>query len=319
MISLTDTIKKKAPWLLPFLMYVRNGTTKTMDKWPVEKLIKANQRHYKHRMGYSFDIRKPELFTEKIQWYKFFYERDDFAQIVDKVLFKQYVVDKLGPGYTIPMYGAYKDIQSLEKAWNENLPDCFVLKANLQSEGKNIKIVKNKNNIDFSLIRNELESWLKVENTLMNSCDRNFYTSTPMILAEEYVSNFENQLYDYKFFCFDGQPFCMYVATEHFDRANTNASIYPIMFYDLNWNKIDVLYGNHPNNADVPKPAHFEEMIRIAKQLSFGFPFVRVDYFDTDEKLFLAEMTFNPGGGFSPYKPVSFNKLLGNKFKLPLG
>ena len=116
MISLTDTIKKKAPWLVPFLMYVRNGTTKTMDKWPVEKLIKANQRHYKHRMGYSFDIRKPELFTEKIQWYKFFYERDDFAQIVDKVLFKKYVADKLGPGYTIPIYGAYKDVKSLESS-----------------------------------------------------------------------------------------------------------------------------------------------------------------------------------------------------------
>lgn len=65
MISLTDTIKKKAPWLVPFLMYVRNGTTKTMDKWPVEKLIKANQRHYKHRMGYSFDIRNPNYLQKK--------------------------------------------------------------------------------------------------------------------------------------------------------------------------------------------------------------------------------------------------------------
>ena len=114
--SLTDTIKKKVPWLVPFLMYVRNGTTKTMDKWSIEKLVAANQRHYKHRMGYSFDIRKPELFTEKIQWYKFFYERDDFAQIVDKVLFKKYVKDILGQGFTIPMYGAYKDVESLEKS-----------------------------------------------------------------------------------------------------------------------------------------------------------------------------------------------------------
>lgn len=49
--SLTDTIKKKVPWLVPFLMYVRNGTTKTMDKWSIEKLVAANQRHYKHRMA----------------------------------------------------------------------------------------------------------------------------------------------------------------------------------------------------------------------------------------------------------------------------
>lgn len=308
--SLTNIIKKKSPWIVPFLMCIRNGTFKTMDKWPLEKLIEANQRHYKHRMGYSFDIRKPVLFTEKIQWYKFFYERNDFAQIVDKVLFKQYIEDKLGSGYTIPMYGAYKDVQSLEKAWYEILPNSFVLKANLQSDGKNIKIIRNKNNIDFKLIKKELESWLKIENTLMNSCDRRFYTSTPMILAEEYVSNFENQLYDYKFFCFDGQPFCMYVQTQQLDS--------PIMFYDLHWNKIDVMYGNHPNNVQVPKPTHFEEMMTIAQKLSSGFPFIRVDFFDTKEKLYMAELTFNPGGGFTPYKPVSFNKKMGDMFKLPM-
>lgn len=70
--SLTHIIKEKAPWMIPFLMFVRNGTSKTMDQWPLEKLIAANQRHYKHRMGYSFDIRKPVLFTEKISMVQIF-------------------------------------------------------------------------------------------------------------------------------------------------------------------------------------------------------------------------------------------------------
>lgn len=318
--SLVNFIKEQAPGLVPFLMAIRNGTFKTMDQWPLEKLIAANQRHYKHRMGYSFDINHPVLFTEKIQWYKFYYERTDFAQIVDKVLFKDYIAQKIGAGYTIPMYGAWDNVDALEAEWNRMggaFPEEFVLKANLQSDGRNIKIIRNKSKIDFKSIKAELASWLEVKNTLMNSCDRRFYTSKPMILAEKYMSNFENQLYDWKFFCFDGEPFCMYVATEHFDE-NGNKCYYPVMFYDLNWKKLDVQYGEHPNNIDVPRPDHFDEMVELAKKLSQGIPFLRVDFFDTPEKLYLAELTFNPGGGFTPYLPVEFNKQMGSLFKLSI-
>ena len=70
-------------------------------------------------------------------------------------------------------------------------------------------------------------------------------------------------------------------------------------------------------NDDIPKPIHLEEMIRICKVLSKDFPFVRVDFFDTDDKLYVAELTFYPGGGNTPYNPIDFDKLLGDMFILP--
>ena len=79
---------------------------------------------------------------------------------------------------------------------------------------------------------------------------------------------------------------------------------------------MDVQYGNH-EVGDLPKPKHFEEMLAISKKLSKGFPFLRVDFFDTKDKLLLAELTLYPGGGNTPYKPNSFNETLGNLFKLP--
>ena len=59
-------------------------------------------------------------------------------------------------------------------------------------------------------------------------------------------------------------------------------------------------------------------MIEKSKKLSKGFPFIRVDFFDTEEHLWIAEMTLYPGGGFSPYNPNSFNIKLGELFNLPL-
>lgn len=309
----------KALHIDKLLFAIQNGTFAPMYKWPDSKLIRANMRHYKHRMGYMFDIKNPRTFTEKIQWYKFFYNNPLCPYIVDKVTFKKYIEDKLGPEYTIPLYASWFNVQDFENQWfstRGGLPQEFCLKANLQSNGRCIKIIHSKDAVDFAALKDEVSKWFKIENTLANSADRHFYDSTPQVFAEAYMSNFDGQLYDYKFFCFNGKPFCMYTAIDQFeDGVNTDA--YPIMFYDLEWNKMDVKYGHHPNNGEVPRPIHYAEMQEVAKILSDGFPFVRVDFFDTEEKLYLAELTFNPGGGFVPYFPESFNEKLGELFVLP--
>ena len=80
---------------------------------------------------------------------------------------------------------------------------------------------------------------------------------------------------------------------------------------------MDVSYGRHVTDPDVPRPEHLTEMIRLAEQLSAPFPFVRVDFFDTEDKLFLAELTFYPGGGITPYHPESFNLEMGKMLHVP--
>lgn len=284
------------------LLYVNQG-----------KLMDYALKYYKIAMGKKCDIHNPTLFTEKVLWYTYFYDNPICPYIVDKVTFKQYINNKLGEGYTIPMFGSWTSVDEFEKAWfSDILPNEFCLKANLQSDGRNIKMIHDKKNTDFSKIKKEVIEWLKPENTLMNSLARNFYMSEPRILAEQYMSNFMDQLYDYKFFCFNGRPFCIYVAQDHFGKEGSHIS-----FYDLNWNKMNVRYGNHLV-GEAPCPKHFEDMIDISKTLSREFPFLRVDFFDTDDKLFIAELTFNPGGGFVPYYPESFNKELGDLFILPI-
>lgn len=311
--SLLKRIRKymdNDPRLKPYLLMWLRKTTKTINEWPQEKLIKGVMDCYERRMGYRFDIRNPKLFTEKLQWYKVFYECNVFGNITDKALFKEYVKKHLGDGYTIPVFGVWDNLKDLERDWN-SLPEEFVLKANLQSDGRNIKVIHKKSEVNFRELKKELKLWMKPWNTLLNSWDCHFYNSTPKILAEVFMSNFDDILYDYKLFCFDGEPYCMYVAKNDF-----GIPTYPITFYDMSWERIPVMYGSH-SNEDSNKPDHFDEMVEIARKLSSGFPFVRVDFFDTPEKLYVAEMTFAPGGGCTPYKPVSFNEKLGELFKVP--
>ena len=281
------------------------------NKWPVILLRSRLMADYKRRFGYKMNLKNPKTFTEKLQWYKLYFKGDGHLErIVDKYLFKDYIKEHLGEGYTIPLLGAWTDINQLEKDWS-SLPEEFCLKSTLQSDGNCIKFIHNKSSIPFDTIKKELKEWLNPKKTLINSFCKAYYNATPRILAEEYMQNVKDQLFDYKFFCFDGEPYCIYTAVEHFSEKGST-----ITFYDLNWKKMDVQYGNH-EVGDLPKPIHYEEMLTISKKLSKGFPFLRVDFFDTKEKLLLAELTLYPGGGNTPYKPNSFNETLGNLFKLP--
>ena len=287
---------------------------KPKNKWTKVKLSENLKHGYRVRHGRELNMDSPVLFTEKLQWYKINYRTEDMERAVDKYLFKSYITDKLGEGFVVPYYNAWTDVKSFAKAW-DSLPKAFVLKSTLQSDGKNIKIIKDKSLVNIKELLKEVKGWLKVKNTLINSYCSAYHTATPRIIAEQYVEWLGEQLYDYKFFCFNGEPYCAYAAMDHF-KGGSNSDDYAIAFYDLEWNKMNVRYGKHKND-DIPKPIHLEEMIRICKVLSKDFPFVRVDFFDTDDKLYVAELTFYPGGGNTPYHPIDFDKLLGDMFILP--
>lgn len=303
--------KVKHSFMGPVFYKLKNYNKKPRTMLPLEQRIAINMDTYEKSMGYRFDLNMPKTFTEKKQWYKMYYS-EDLWMLVDKVAFKQYIKEKIGDGYTIPLYGAWNTVDGLKEAW-ASLPEEFVLKSNASDNGRNIIFVHNKSKTRFSDIKRDVYTWLNPMQTLNDSNCIAYKKVIPQILAEEYKSNFKNQLYDYKFFCFNGKPYCMYVAIEHFDKTDD----YPITFYDLNWKRMDVSYGSH-GTTDIPRPIHFDEMKILAEKLSEGFPFLRVDFFDTEEKLYLAELTLYPGGGFTPYRPESFNEELGKLFNVPM-
>lgn len=88
-----------------------------------------------------------------------------------------------------------------------------------------------------------------------------------------------------------------------------------ISFYDLDWNLLDVKYGDYLT-ANVKKLDQFDEMLNIAKIMSKGFPFVRVDFFNVAGHVYLSELTFGSGDGHRKFNPFSFDEELGSLFHI---
>ena len=51
--------------------------------------------------------------------------------------------------------------------------------------------------------------------------------------------------------------------------------------------------------------------------MSDNIPFVRVDWYEINGKLYFGEMTFYPGNGYEEFKPLEWDKKIGDLIKLP--
>jgi len=58
-------------------------------------------------------------------------------------------------------------------------------------------------------------------------------------------------------------------------------------------------------------------LVTVVKKLAEGFPFVRVDLYNLDEKIIFGEMTFYPADGRLEFMPEEYNKIIGDYFTIP--
>ena len=259
----------------------------------------------------KINLKNPERFSDKVVWYELFYKNKRFKKFVSKDELKKYVKDTVGDGYTANTYGVWKNVDDIE--W-DSLPKSFVLKSNCSSFGNNILFVDDKSKVDFNEIKEKISPWLDFRNTAINTFARSYYSVTPKIMAEELIGEINKQPIDYKIFCFNGVPTYSYSAFEHFNNGIAQSS--KIAFYDMNWNVLPVFYKKSPC-VPVERPEHFDLMKDIATKLSKGIPFVRVDFYETDEKPLVGEMTFYSGGKVNKFTPDLFDFEMGKHFVLP--
>ncbi len=275
------------------------------DKLSTEQKLWFISQKFYEEVGYFPNIKSPKSFNEKLNWMKLNYFNPSESNAIDKYEFKNYIENKLGNGYVVPLIGVYNDVNDIDFA---GLPEKFVMKTTGNGSLTGVEIVKNKADLDIDFIKYKFNNLLQEWNTVYYSCLSKGYESIkPRIIIEEYIEEISGQLYDYKFFCFHGKAKFVYVAVDHFPGVVSKISL-----YDLNWTKLPVTYNNHPPiDRVIPKPENFEKMVELAEKLAEDFPFVRVDFYNVKNKVLVGELTFTPGGAFGAYSPRSWDYQMG--------
>lgn len=286
-----------------------NKIREDISKWSIERRVDFLKQAFKKKMGYDLNLDHPRSFSEKIQWIKLFYHDPQMSRCADKVTFKDYIKEKLGrDDLTAKLYMVW---ESPEEVNLSKIPDRCVIKSNCSSDGWNIKLVPDKSKVDLKAIGAEIkESWFDRLALHTNSFANYYYAVTPKVYVEEYLADFASGADDYDVLCFHGEPRVIYVKSNHFDNGK-NLLDYPYTFYSTNWERMDVKYAINPTLEAVERPPHLEEMLEISKKLSKDFPFVRVDFYEHDSKLRIAEFSFAPYAGLVHYEPEVFDYKMG--------
>ena len=262
---------------------------------------------YQGKMKEKLDLSNPKAFNAKLQWIKLFDRNPEYTMMVDKALAKEYVANKLSEEYIVPTYGVWDSFDEIDF---DNLPNKFVLKCTHDSGG--LVICRDKSALDMEEARKKIEHCLTQE-YFYNNREWPYKDVKPRILAEEYL-DMPDGIIDYKFYCFNGEPKYLYISQGLEDHSTARISFLTMDFERAPFNRSDYKpFENIPQ-----KPVNFEKMKEIARELSKNIPFVRVDLYEVDKKIYFSELTFTPCAGHMPFSPKEYDYKLGEELVLPI-
>lgn len=274
-----------------------------------ETFLKIN---YRLRMGKKLNLDHPHTFQEKTQWLKLHCTDPLYTQLVDKYEVRKFVADRIGEEHLIPLLGVYERFEDINF---DNLPDQFVLKSTHDSGS--VVICKNKQTFNIKAAHKKLNKSLH-RNYYWQGREYPYKNVPPRIVAEKFMvdENNEGQIPDYKFFTFGGKPEMLFIAEGRFSKSGTSFT-----FFDMDWNILPILakgHGDGNHHKVVPMPACFSEMKEVVQKLCFDIPFVRVDVYLINNKVYFGEYTFFHDGGIVDFEPEEWNYKLGEMIKLPI-
>ncbi|MFG6391581.1 MAG: glycosyl transferase [Candidatus Amulumruptor sp.] len=279
------------------------------------------KRQWKQIMGYDLDLTNPRTFNEKIQYLKLLERKPEYTVMADKYAAKKWIADRVGEQYVPKRLGVWKRAEDIDF---DILPDRFVLKTTHDSGG--VIIVKDKadldkgNALDKHNLAFDRNGVIKFLNEHLKANHYNLFREwvykniTPQIIAEEFLDpnkNTERSPDDFRLFCFNGEPRIAYIDKTWFDSRH-------VTHYSLpDWEKLPIVKKDCTvDEIAEPRPENLDEMIEVAKKLSKGLPFLRVDFFLSNGKIYVGEVTFFPVGGYEEFETPDTQQMMGDMIDL---
>ena len=252
---------------------------------------------------------------------KMAFDKDPMQTLyADKVKVREFVKERVGLKYLTDSFGEYASIKGLER---NSFPKNFVLKSNHGSgasvicwEGapKGTMLPANDSSRiwDKYLIHPDDLVWEDLVNLSTNWMKANYYWEVgkfpewaykgikPMILAEELLLENNDLPSDYKFHMIDGK--CAFIQVDVARYGNHQRNL-----YSEDWKLLNARTSHPPVSDFLPSPSSLSEMLKVAREISKGIDFIRVDLYAISGRVVFGEMTNYPNGGLAEIWPKSLN------------
>ena len=261
---------------------------------PSSKLIKVFSKksfisgQYKYITHHKLNWKDPKRYTEKLQILRLYqYPKNELVRkCSDREAVREFVKEKGFADNLIPIYGVFKKFEDIDFS---KLPNQFVMKCTHACAFNYICF--NKDDINYKKLKKKFNKWLKT-NYGKKTVELHYSKIKPQIIIEKLLLENNYLPVEYKIHCFNGKARYMYVVT------NRNKDIRYNNYY-IDWKQFDGAQFNGWKKSDeqLNKPECWDKMVKMAEELSKPFPFVRVDLYCIENKIYFSEMTFTPAKG----------------------
>ena len=269
--------KLKRALVAPFRGIVR-GLSKT-------KYVKYQYKYITH---HKLNLKNPVRYTEKLQYLRLYvYPNDPLViQCAGRAGVRDYVKEAGFEGNLIKIYGIFDKFDDIDFA---KLPNQFAMKCTHACAFNYLCWDKSK--INLQSLRKQFNKWLKT-NYGKKTVELHYSPIKPQIIIEELLLEDGKLPTEYKIHVFNGVAKSMYVVTSRGVDIRYNN-------YYIDWTPFDGSQFNGWKKTDyeLKKPDNWDEMVEMAEALAKPFPFVRVDLYNINGKIYFSELTFTPAKG----------------------
>jgi hypothetical protein len=251
--------------------------------------------NFRIRNGYFPNFEKPKSFNEKVQVRKLYDDNPLFVTCSDKYLVREFVGDKIGFEYLIPLIYVGEDLTvDILKSLKKN----YVVKTTHDSG--NVFLVKENESIDYNNVVHKIRDALKFDFGSMVHEPWYSKIEPKVIIEEMLLSELDIIPNDYKFHVFNSKSGnATVILGVDFDRFT---SLQSRSFFDEQGNSIEMEIDYPNRKCKLPNIDNLNEMFKIAKVLGSSFDYVRVDLYSVNNKIFFGELTFAMASGFAIFK-----------------
>ena len=236
----------------------------------------------------------PETFNDKINWCKLFDQQKDQVDVVDKVKAFQYLLDRGLGRYNRVLLASADSVAELNKG---GVTGKCVFKCNHDSGSYRFFDMDQLTSEDtfWKDINTQYAPLLAREYGLRNAEWQYAMVNPRQILVERDLADGNGMPPDYKFHCTNGVVrWCKYI----YDRKHGTKEINVLP----DGTDTGVLFDTQfalGSDFTIPEDT-WEEMLKLASQLSKPYKYVRVDLYSVKGRIYFGELTFFPRGGYYP-------------------
>lgn len=289
------------------LLYnIANRSAVTFDKFNVNKNQLINWFLSCTKKSLNLDC--PRTYNEKLQWLKIYNATPIKTLLADKVLVRDWVADRIGKEYLMPIYGVFNSFDEIDF---DKLPNQFVIKTN-HGSGWNI-IVTDKTTLDLAETKKKIDGWMNRNFAYAAGLELHYRDIQPKILIEQYIDPSESD-HEIQIWCFNGKM--KFVSVESI--KDMKELVRGTFYLDGTPTEFAISPSHYKKLDKITDKKAFDKAIELAKKMLIeDVPYIRIDFIEYHGDVRFREMTFTSGSGLSVIEPSKYNKKLGSWIKLP--